>query len=153
MNNLQGKIKTATLLAVVLVAAVSCTRSPSGPDDVPGSVASLIETVRQQGVSVAPMEQMSRDLHCLSVGPWRLEVNAEHVYAFEYESGERASRAAAGISPDGSTITANGRACAISWTGPPRFYRQDRLIVLYAGTNQDVIRILDGILGSPFAHR
>jgi hypothetical protein len=41
----------------------------------------------------------------------------------------------------------------ITWIGPPRFYKKDRLIVLYVGSNSDVIRLLDTVLGRPVAAR
>lgn len=141
-----------TLAPVVLIASLAC--SPARPDDVQRTdrVAVLIEALRQRGATVVPMERMLPDSHCLSVGARRLVVNGENVYAFEYENAEGASRDASTISSDGSVIT-SGRACRIEWIGPPRFYRQDRLIALYVGTNQGLIDTLDGILGSPFAHR
>jgi hypothetical protein len=102
---------------------------------------------------VVQMEHMSSDLHCLSVGALRLTVNGENVYVFEYKSADAANGDASTVSTDGSTITGTGRACHIDWIGPPRFYKKDRLIVLYVGANQALIRTLDGLLGRPFAAR
>lgn len=143
------------LSTLALLVSLACSNSPAAPDDTQttGRVSALIAALRQRGATVLRMEQMAPDSHCLSVGPRRLVVNGENVYAFEYTSAEAATRDAATISPDASSITPSGRACSISWTGPPRFYRQDRLIALYVGTNQELIGMLDGILGNAFAHR
>jgi hypothetical protein len=151
---MQIRFTVPTVSAVVLIASLACS-NPAGPDEVQitGRVTALIEALRQQGATVRAMERMSADAHCLSLGAQRLVVNGENVYAFEYETAEAATRDASTVSSDGSTITATGRACMPGWTAPPRFYRQDRLMALYVGTNQDLIRTLDGVLGSPFAHR
>jgi hypothetical protein len=152
------RLNTLTLSAAVLAASIACSGSPAGPGDVPGvqpseRVGALIAALAQQGVTAVPKEQMPRESHCLSVGALRLAANEENLYVFEYESVAAADRDAAAISPDGDTISGADRACSILWIGPPRFYKSDRLIVLYVGTNQPLIRTLDGLLGRPFASR
>jgi hypothetical protein len=139
----------------ILLFSLACSRSAAGPDAVQPAarVDALVDALRQQGATATRVEQLSPESHCLSVGARRLLVNGENVYAFEYQTTGAAERDAATISPDGSSITPAGRACMVSWSGPPRFYRQDRLLALYVGTNQDLIRLLDRVLGSPFAHR
>jgi hypothetical protein len=152
------RTKTLTLSVLVLLASAACSGSPVGPGDVPEvqpteRVGALIAALAQQGVTVVPKEQMSREAHCLSVGAVRLATNEENLYVFEYESAGAADRDASAVSPDGSTISGAGRACSIDWIGPPRFYKRDRLIVLYVGTNQNFVRALDSVLGRPFASR
>jgi hypothetical protein len=157
---MQRLLTLLTLFAPVTLACGSTVAGPDSvqaPDDsgrqVTGRVATLVEALTQQGAAVMVMERMSPASHCLSVGARRLVVNGENVYAFEYESAESAGRDASGISSDGRTIASGGNVCMPGWTGPPRFYRQDRLIALYVGTDTDLIRILDRTLGNPFAHR
>lgn len=148
------QIRRATLILLVMsaVASLACSGNPAGPSDLESTEA-LISALEEQGATVVRMGQMPPESHCLSVGARRLSVNGENVYAFEYESAAAANRDASMVSSDGSTIGSTGRACSILWVGPPRFYKRDRLIVLYVGTNQDLIRILDGLLGRPFAAR
>jgi len=152
------RTNTLRLSAVVLAASIACSGSPAGPRDVPGvqpskRVGALIASLARQGVTAVPKEQMPRDSHCLSVGAVLLAADQENLYVFEYESAAAADTDVAAISPDGSTISGTGRACSILWIGPPHFYSSDRLIVLYVGTNQHLIRTLDGLLGPPFASR
>ena len=143
------------LSLLVMVASLACSDNPVGPGDLPRteSVGALIGVLQQQGATVVPMEHLSRESHCLSVGAVRLAVDGENVYVFEYESAEAANTDARTVSADGDAINGAGRACSFFWIGPPRFYKKDRLIVLYVGTNQDLIRMLDGLLGRPFAGR
>lgn len=65
---------------------------------------------------------------------------------FEYASAEAAAREAALVSADGQP-----RATArLTWVSTPRFYRQDRLIVLYVGCSPDIVRALQATIGPPF---
>jgi hypothetical protein len=146
---------TAASVLMVLIAGLACNGSMAGPDEaqVTPRAATFVDALKQRGATVQSMERLSPQAYCLSVGPQRLVVNSENVYAFTYDSDAAASADASAISPDASSITAGGQACRPGWTGPPRFYRQDRLIVLYVGTNQELIRTLDAILGNPFAFR
>ena len=72
-------------------------------------------------------------------GPARVEV-------FEYASPSAASADAAKVSADGQP----NPSARITWVATPRFYRQDRLIVLYVGCDQDVVAALGAVLGLPF---
>jgi hypothetical protein len=76
-------------------------------------------------------------------------MNTGHLNVFEYPTIAAAESDAARVSPDGSFV---GNA-VISWIGPPHFYKSGRLIVIYAGTDDAVLRPLEAVLGSPFAHR
>ena len=55
--------------------------------------------------------------------------------------------------PDGSGVTGGGCAALITWVGPPHFYKRDQLIVVYAGSADDVLRPLEAVLGKPFVSR
>jgi hypothetical protein len=74
-------------------------------------------------------------------------VNGADVQVFEYASTARADRDASKVSPTGTPI---GQA-QVSWMDTPHFYQRDRLIVLYVGHSADVMRVLEAILGKPFA--
>lgn len=79
----------------------------------------------------------------------RLLLNGDNVTVFPYARSSDADREAAGISSDGSSIGTSN----IFWIGPPRFYKRDKLIVLYVGTNPTVIRPLEAVLGTRIAGR
>lgn len=152
---MQLRFAISVLLVMSTVAGIRCSGKPAGPSDLDSTEATeaLIGALKEQGATVVRMEQMSRESHCLSVGALRLAVNGENVYVFEYATADAANRDASTVSSDGGTIDGTDRACAFFWIGPPRFYKKDRLIVLYVGTNEDLIRTLDGLLGRPFAAR
>lgn len=78
-----------------------------------------------------------------------MKVNGAAVQAFEYASPAAAQADAARINPDGSgTVTT-----LVSWVGRPHFYRTGPLLVLYVGSEGNVIGPLEAVLGQQFAGR
>ena len=68
---------------------------------------------------------------------------------FEYSTAAAAEGDAVKASPDGSSIGAT----AVTWIGPPHFFRNGCLIVLYAGRVEAELLPLEAVLGKLFAHR
>jgi len=53
------------------------------------------------------------------------------------------------VSPDGSSIGTS----MMTWVALPHFYKVIKLIVLYVGESDELIKVLEGVLGSQFAGR
>jgi hypothetical protein len=99
---------------------------------------------------VTPGQVLPRESNpFFQVGAQVVQINTGTVSVFEYGDAAAAGRDAAKVSPDGGTV---GNA-SILWVGPPHFYRNDRLIVIYAGDNSAVLQPLEAVLGAPFAGR
>ncbi len=83
----------------------------------------------------------------------RIELSGENISVLEYEDEATAQTEAKFISPDGSTYTAENWSMVadISWVAPPHFYQAGKIIVLYIGTNQAIIDLLENLIGPPFA--
>jgi hypothetical protein len=69
------------------------------------------------------------------------------VQVYEFADEAEAQAAAATVSEDGTEI---GTA-VIRWIDAPHFYQQGRIIVLYLGTDAEMLSLLEGILGPQFA--
>ena len=85
-----------------------------------------------------------------------LTVNGEDIQAFEFGSAEEADAAAGGVSATGSSIVttmADGTEMAtmITWAAPPHFCKARKLIVIYVGSDNDVIDALQDAMGPRFA--
>ena len=76
-----------------------------------------------------------------------LTLNGEQVQVFEYANTRIAEKDAQKVSATGSGI---GMSMPM-WIAPPHFYKSGRLIVLYLGESQFVIKALEGELGPQFA--
>jgi hypothetical protein len=65
---------------------------------------------------------------------------------FEGNGAAAAEADASGIGPDG-----NPRTAMIGWIEPPHFFRKERALVLYIGSDAAVLKALHDVLGPQFA--
>jgi hypothetical protein len=80
-------------------------------------------------------------------------VNGQRVEIFAFAPGSGALKAATTVSLDGFTITdgPGGPVMMISWIDQPNFYLAGNSIVLYVGTNAEVLDALAASTGQKFA--
>jgi hypothetical protein len=76
-----------------------------------------------------------------------MNINGEGVQVFEYSKVSAAAKDAMLVSSDGMTIGTSKP----SWMAPPHFFRSGRLIVIYVGNEETILRLLQGALGKQFA--
>ena len=103
--------------------------------------AAFIEDLKKSGHTVETKGTVVQPF--LSIQGQFVSIDGADVQTFEYASESAAKAEAAKISPDGSTV-GNTR---IGWVEPPHFFRKGKLLVLYAGKNQNVTQILTALLG------
>lgn len=152
MGGQHGRVLLATLFLA------SCGADPPGdPDDVQldprPETTRLVEALRAAGATVVRGEVLPVSSNpFFSVDSTRLEVNGGHVAVWEYSTPGEAERQAQRVSPDGHDIHTSSTSVAhVDWIGPPHFYRQSRLIVLYVGRDRGIMTLLEGLLGPQFA--
>ena len=75
-------------------------------------------------------------------------VNGQRVQVYVFPTAEESKELASRIDPYDPS---NMGTTMVSWAGNPRFWRSDRLIVLYLGEDPAVEAGLTGVLGLPFA--
>ena len=122
-------------------------RTPAGPSGV-FTMDRVVEELRQQGVTVSSRGTEPRDsFSFFSVQAKRLTINGDDVHVFEYATETVATSEASTVAVAGTPIGTT----QVSWISSPRFYRQQRFIVLYVGTTTEVVRALDAVFGKPFA--
>jgi len=78
-----------------------------------------------------------------------LKVNGADVQVFEYESIEAMQEEASQVAPDGGSIGTS----MVSWMDTPHFYQAGRIIVLYVGSDETILDLLEKVLGPQFAGR
>jgi hypothetical protein len=129
------------------VALASCAAAPTQPTDLV-SVNALVRSLEQQGATVVRSGSFPLSSHpYFSVAGEGLKVNGADVTVFAYSSDDRAAADAAKVSPTGSSIGQT----KISWMDTPHFYKRDRLILLHVGHSADMAKVLEAVLGPPFA--
>ena len=106
--------------------------------------------LEREGASVAFAEVMSTSAHPYFRMPAaRYVVNAENLYAFEYETESGAAAEGGRIAPDGASVGTT----QISWASDPHFYRTGRVVVLYVGRQSSTLGLLQRMLGQQIAGR
>ena len=146
-----------SLLVVVAVGCANGGESTPSRDHQPqqasktGSVADdypkLIQHLRAAGAE--PVSGGSVEQPFFSITGTIIKVHGEDVQVFQYADTGAAEAAAAPISRDGMAVGTR----KIFWVGPPHFFKQGRLLVLYVGDNVKVLGTLAAVLGRQFAGR
>lgn len=135
-------------LVVVAVGSTACggTFASNRPQPVT-DYARVIDQLRAAGVEAEAGDEVDQPF--LAVKGRMIRVQGGDVQVFQYPDAAATDAQAALISPDGATV---GTA-KLQWVGPPHFYKQGQLIVLYVGDDAHVLQALESVLGRPFAGR
>lgn len=108
---------------------------------------SLIDNLRGQGAAVDPKGDASQTFFATS--GYMIGVNGRDVQVFEYPDAAAAQTDADKVSPDGSSVGTS----MVTWVDKPHFYKKDRIIVLYVGSDTATLDLLAKLLGPQFAGR
>jgi hypothetical protein len=128
-------------------AAIATAGAPGGGVT---DIAALEAHLTAAGVALEPLGEQNMvyfdpPAHVYQIGPDNLEVHA-------FPHADLARLAAAGVAPDGRSITApDGEVIAVQWLGAPHFYLSGPLLVIYVGGDAAVLDALSRALGPPFA--
>jgi hypothetical protein len=108
---------------------------------------SLVANLRNSGATV----ELDGDVDQPFLGSLGIViyVNGEEVQVYEYATKEEAEQDAAGIPADGSDFDTT----IILWHSDPHFYKKEKMIVLYVGSDEQLINLLETELGRQFAGR
>ena len=108
--------------------------------------ARLVAKLRAQRASVKSTKERVRQPF-FSVPGRIMKVNNEAIQVFDYSNPVTAESQAKLVSPDGKTL-GNSKP---SWMSTPHFFKSKKLIVIYVGDDQTILRILEAELGNQFA--
>jgi len=106
---------------------------------------SLIKSLRASGAGATAVGEVDQPF--FSITGMMIKVHGEDVQVFQYANAAAADAEAAPISRDGRAVGTR----KIHWIGSPHFYKKERLLVLYVGDNDKVLRSLEAALGQQFA--
>jgi hypothetical protein len=150
-------IRFLSSIGLLFIVAVGCAtggeKSP-GPDrDQPKQskiepvtdYPSLIKSLRASGAGATAVGEVEQPF--LSIKGAMIKVHGEDVQVFQYANAAAADGEAAPISRNGMAVGTR----KIFWVGAPHFFKQGRLLVLYVGNNDKVLRSLEVVLGRQFA--
>ncbi len=110
--------------------------------------ASFIDHLRARGLVVEPAGTVQQIFirapgTQLRISGGDIKQPAE-VQSFDYEDARTAEA-------DAEQIQGGTGIATVTWIAPPHFFRKERVLVLYVGTDQAVIDLLTEVLGRKFA--
>jgi len=76
-----------------------------------------------------------------------VRVNGVDIQVFEYETPEAMEQEAAQVSSDGGSVGTS----MMAWMAPPHFYKTGRIIVIYIGSDEKTLNLVQTVMGSQFA--
>lgn len=146
---------------------VGCSRSPfQGIGSVPQSHGgpvrdhvSFVDNLRAAGFSVSPSGDVQQPFlrargTLLQISGGGVSAPAE-VQSFNYDDRDLGTDGLAAAQADADQIQPDGqpKTARVTWSGPPHFFRKERLIVLYVGSDPRLLQTLIDLLGPQFAGR
>jgi hypothetical protein len=152
-----------SLLTLVLLAG--CRQMPfqsvgSVPQSHGGPVrdhVSFVDNLRAAGYNVSPSGDVQQPFlrlrgTVLRISGGDLSAPAE-VQSFNYDDRDLGADGLAAAQADADQIQPDGqpKTARVTWSGPPHFFRKDRVIVLYIGSDAQLLRALTDLLGAQFA--
>ena len=109
--------------------------------------ASLVAALQASGATVEAGEPVTQPF--FSPEGSIIKVNEADVQVFEYETTEAMENEAAQVVPDGGSIGTS----MVTWMDTPHFYKAGRIIVLYVGSDETILNLLESVIGPQFAGR
>ena len=145
------RLIVALVVAIVMVmgtVGAGCASNPE-TDKAILDYSALLTDLRGIAESVEEGMQISQPF--FSVRGRIVQVEGEDVQVFEYETPEAMDAEAEYVSPDGYTFVTKDHITSVDWIAPPHLYKAGRIIVIYVGSNENIIGMLENVLGAQFA--
>ena len=137
-----------TLLLVLASAMTGCgngaTPSPTGAPVVENQ-ASLLAALQAAGATASVGDSVVQDF--FTPEGKVIKLNGQDLQVFEYETSEAMEAEASQVAPDGGSVGTS----IMMWMDAPHFYKTGRIIVLYIGSDQAILDVLDKVIGPQFA--
>ena len=144
MQRCQRALRSTTAV-LLLTAACHTVLVTAGTQ--PGSVSArtLLSALHASGLEPRQVDRITPAFFTVPATVYQIRDGVLQVYEFPNE--ERAAREAETVSADGSSVGTS----KVLWMAPPHFFRAGALLVLYLGSDEQVLDILRAKIGSQFA--
>jgi len=116
-------------------------------DGIVTDYSSLVAAIKSRGILVENIDEIAAESSSFSVPTRVISVGGADLQVFEFQGESDAKAATQTVSEDGTEIGTS----IIRWIGPPHFYTQGKIVVLYVGENSEITSLLEDLLGLQFA--
>lgn len=133
------------LIPIITFILVSCSSGTQKDKNNDITYNKLISELKNNGYKVDEIEVTESEIKhsFFSVPPYFVDVNGERISVYEFSDIETTNSQAETISEDGCKIGNS----FIEWVDKPHFYKKGKLIVGYAGSDNQLLKSLKKILG------
>lgn len=108
---------------------------------------SLINKLRAEGLRVEAAADGDLAQPFFSVPARLVVVNGVTLQVFEYGSTAAADAESSRVNAQGTSVGTT----MLTWVEPPHFYKSGKLIILFVGNDEHILKVLDRTLGAQFA--
>lgn len=154
MKQLQwGGVLAALVLACLLLGACGATTAATTTPQSPaaGEYSALLNAFRSAKLTVYDGGATATE-QFLSVKGKKVFVEGQALEVYQYASAAAAAHDSQNIDDDACLIhMIGGGSKMVNWDQPPHLYKKDQLLVIYVGTDYDIINVLVAQLGPQFA--
>jgi len=129
--------------------AATAVTTPQNPEA--GEYSALLSAFRSAKLTVYDGGAPARE-QFLAVAGKKIFVEGQALEVYQYASAAAATHDSQNIDKDACLIhMIGGGTKMVNWEQPPHLYLKDRLLVIYVGSNYDIINVLVARLGPQFA--
>jgi len=107
---------------------------------------SLITALQSAGATAEVVDTISQPFFTPE-GVFITIIGEEDIQVFEYEDAQTMENEATQVAPDGGSVGTS----MMMWIEPPHFHKSGRILVLYIGSNPEILDLLDKVMGPQFA--
>jgi hypothetical protein len=131
----------------ILLLTVACHTVLMVAETRPGDVSAktLLSALQTSGLEPRQVDRITSAFFTVPATVYQIRDGEIQIYEFPNE--ERAAHEAETVSADGSSVGTS----KVLWRAPPHFFRTGALLVLYLGSDEQVLDILRAKIGSQFA--
>jgi hypothetical protein len=150
-------MKLKILSALLLVLTFTVSSCGNAATTVPSTLPAKPPTVEDQASFLAALQASNAKVETgdsvtqvfFSPEGRIVTVNGQDIQVFEYEGAEAMESEASQVAPDGGSIGTS----MMMWMDVPHFYKVGRIIILYIGSDDQTLTLLQSIMGAQFAGR
>lgn len=150
-------MKIKTLSVVLLMFAFTVSSCGNAATNAPSTQSAQPPTVEDQASFLAALQaanakaEIGDSITQEFFGPEGriVNINGQDVQVFEYENKDAMESEASQVAPDGGSVGTS----MMMWMDAPHFYKAGRILVLYIGSDEQTLTLLQSVMGAQFAGR
>jgi hypothetical protein len=144
---MQRCVRALRCSAVILLFAAACYTVLAVAEARPGGMnaKTLLSALRDSGLEPRQVDRITQAFFTVPATVYQIRGGELQVYEFPNE--KRVAREAETVSADGVSVGTS----KVLWMAPPHFFRTGALLVLYLGSDEQVLDILRAKIGPQFA--